>query len=352
MKNNTVKLLCLLIALLTLFVSSCGHEHQWQDATCLKPQICTKCGQTVGEKQGHDWKSASCTQPKSCRFCDAYEGEALGHDFQNATCVTPKKCSRCQKTEGEAASHIWQAATCTQPSVCTVCNATSGSAIGHVLTETIVQIASSTQDGIKRFSCTGCDYSFQQAYTVSTKTAYEIYESAKLCIGEIITYDVSGNKLALGTGFAFSADGKILTNHHVIENASSIQITINDNTYRVERILSYNAAIDLAVLKINAENIPYLEMSDKTVRTGDTVYTFGSPKGLTATFSRGIVTYSDRVLEGIHYIQHDAAISKGNSGGPLIDEYGKVVGVNTMTVSDAQNLNFAITISELYTFYE
>lgn len=178
-------------------------------------------------------------------------------------------------------------------------------------------------------------------------SADKIYNLSKDSIGEIVTYKKNGAELALGTGFVYSADGKIITNYHVIENAYTATITISNSTYVVQSILAYDKGIDIAVLQINANNLTPLTISNKTQTTGKTVYTFGSSMGLTNTFSRGIITYADREIDGVHYVQHDAAISSGNSGGPLINEYGEVIGINTMTMLDSQNLNFAISVNEL-----
>lgn len=190
------------------------------------------------------------------------------------------------------------------------------------------------------FNATACD--FRRTYS-----ADEIYNLSKNSIGEIVTYKKNGSELALGTGFVYSADGKIITNYHVIEDAYSATISINDNTYTIQSILAYDKDIDIAVLKINSSNLIPLNICNEIQDTGKTVYAFGSSQGLTNTFSQGIITYADREIDGVHYVQHDAAISSGNSGGPLINEYGEVIGINTMTMLDSQNLNFAISVNEL-----
>ena len=178
-------------------------------------------------------------------------------------------------------------------------------------------------------------------------TATEIHEKAKNSVGEIITYDKRGNELALGSGFVYSADGKIITNYHVIEDAYSAKITLNGVTYNFDSVLAYDKTIDLAVLKITASGLPVLSICTESHAVGSSVYAFGSSKGLTATFSQGIITYDDREMDGVHYVQHDAAISSGNSGGPLINEYGEIIGINVMTIKDSQNLNFAVLAKEL-----
>ena len=223
-----------------------------------------------------------------------------------------------------------------QPSNCT-----------HQYTNQIVMNATCQQHGLKSYTCRLCGNSYTENFSLTALSANEVFETAKNSVGEIVTYNKSGAELALGTGFVYSNDGKIVTNYHVIEDAYSAKITINEQNYTVQSILAYDKTIDLAVLKITATSLPVLNVCEKAHAVGSSVYAFGSSKGLTATFSQGIITYADRELEGVHYVQHDAAISSGNSGGPLINQYGEVIGVNTMTVRDSQNLNFAIGVKEL-----
>ena len=178
-------------------------------------------------------------------------------------------------------------------------------------------------------------------------SANDIYEQARKSVGEIITYDKSGNELALGTGFVYSEDGKIITNYHVIEDAYSAKITIDGKEYTIKQVLAYDKSIDLTVLKIDANNLTPLSICKNVHSVGKPVYAFGSSKGLTATFSQGIITYANREVDNVMCVQHDAAISSGNSGGPLINQHGEVIGINTWTMRDSQNLNFAIASSEL-----
>mgnify|MGYP002524652908 CR=1 FL=1 len=184
------------------------------------------------------------------------------------------------------------------------------------------------------------------------KSAEEIYEMAKNAVGEITTYDQSGNQYALGSCFAYDEQGQIMTNYHVIKGAYSAKVAINGKEYTAEKIMAYNKKIDLAVLKIDEKNLPVLKMSQEKQSVGDTVYALGSSQGLTSTFSSGIISYEDREIDGVHYIQHNAAISSGNSGGALINKYGEIIGVNTMSVRDSQNLNFAISCSEFFNLEE
>lgn len=178
-------------------------------------------------------------------------------------------------------------------------------------------------------------------------TATELYNQAIKYVGEIVTYNKSGAESALGTGFVISSDGKIVTNYHVIEGAYSATICINENTHNIVSVLAYDANIDLAILKINANGLTAASICKNPVNVGETVYAIGSSRGMTNTYSQGIITYADRIIDGVSYVQHDASITHGNSGGPLINTHGEVIGINTWGISDSQNLNFAVFTDEL-----
>lgn len=178
-------------------------------------------------------------------------------------------------------------------------------------------------------------------------TAEEINEYALQYVGEITTYNKFGKPRGIGTGFICTSDGNVITNYHVIEGAYSAEFSLGDETYTIQKVLSYDSDTDLVVLKIDGEDFNCATMTTTEPEAGSTVYAIGSSQGLTNTFSKGIVTYYNREIDGINYIQHDASITNGNSGGPLLNEKGEVIGVNTWGLDDAQNLNFAVNISEL-----
>ena len=288
------------------------------------------------------------TQPagSQSKTSDQAEKECT-HIWEAATCTTPKTCSLCQKTSGVAKGHSWENATCIAPKTCSTCQETSGAVLGHNYAETITVSATCQGSGTKKFACSNCTNSYTESYELQAYDATTIHDMCAKSVCEITTYDKSGSALALGSGFVYSSDGNIVTNFHVIEGAYSIKIALNGSTYTAQYVLAYDKNIDIAVLKINATNLKSVKICDKPHKVGQEVYAFGSSKGLTATFSRGIITYSNREMDGVVYTQHDAAISSGNSGGPLINQFGEVIGINTLTIKDSQNLNFAINISEL-----
>ncbi len=152
-----------------------------------------------------------------------------------------------------------------------------------------------------------------------------------------------------GSGFFIDGDGTIVTNFHVIDLASAITVEISSGaTYPVTSIVDFSNLYDLAILKINVSGQPYLELADADVRTGEHVYAVGSALGvLTGSFTAGVISSTRRTYGMIECLQMDAAISPGNSGGPLVNAYGEVVGINTASYTAGENLNLAIKTSTL-----
>ena len=141
---------------------------------------------------------------------------------------------------------------------------------------------------------------------------------------------------SLGSGFVISADGFIVTNNHVVENASDIRVTFTDGLKLEAELIASDAETDLALLKVDANNLPFLEFGDSdTAKVGNWVMAIGNPHGLGGTVTAGIVSARGRMLGGRYddFIQTDASINRGNSGGPLFDLDGKVIGVNSMIIS-------------------
>lgn len=234
--------------------------------------------------------------------------------------------------------------------VCEHCSAEETKKIeklAHTTEFTSERANSCTEAGTKTGKCTVCGETVVETVEVREYDIKEIYERALKYVCEIITYDRDGNEFALGTGVVCTSDGKILTNYHVIEGAFSARVKLGDASYSVTSVNKYSEEKDLAVIEIDKRTESYARLCTLPLDVGDTVYAMGSPRGMTNTITKGAVTYSVRELEGVKYIQHDASITNGNSGGPLFNSYGEVVGINTMTVRDSQNLNFAVCVGEL-----
>ncbi len=192
-----------------------------------------------------------------------------------------------------------------------------------------------------------CGEVCKEPLPMKTYTPDELFEYVEGSVAEITVYNQANIAFALGSGFVYSADGKIVTNYHVIESGTSATVNIQGTSYPVAKVLTYDKTIDIAVLQIDASDLPVVPVCSAPVKTGSTVYAIGSSQGLTATISNGIVSHAAREMDGVTYVQHNAAISSGNSGGPLVNAYGEVIGINTFTIRDSQNLNFAIFVSEL-----
>ncbi len=182
-------------------------------------------------------------------------------------------------------------------------------------------------------------------------TANEIYNLAKKYTLTIKATGKDGKTTSTGTGFYINKNGWIATNYHVIKDAYSVTATDGDmHTYNISRIIAYSQLKDIAIISSEQSGTAYADFSS-SYATGDTIYTLGSPLGLELTFTSGMISQANRSFyelnDGISYIQITAPISVGNSGSPLIDEYGNIIGVCSMTYQSAQNLNFAIPIDEL-----
>lgn len=175
--------------------------------------------------------------------------------------------------------------------------------------------------------------------------AEEVYDKCSKATVEIVA-QVAGDKYNLGSGF-FIDTGKVVTNFHVVGGADRIQIMTSDKqAYEVRQVLGYDEKIDLAILKVDTKN-ESLPENDKGIKPGETIYVLGSPLGLTGTFADGMVSSVSRKIDDVDYIQVTAPMSPGNSGGPLLNKYGEVIGINTWQYTDGQNLNFSINIDEI-----
>lgn len=156
-----------------------------------------------------------------------------------------------------------------------------------------------------------------------------------------------------GSGIIISSDGYIITNSHVIEGASSIDVVLNSGDKYIASLVGYDSKTDLAVLKINATNLPAAELGKSAdLKVGELAVAIGNPLGLEfqGSVTAGVISALNRTMEveGRQYtlVQTDAAINPGNSGGPLVNKYGQVIGINTVKISSstAEGMGFAIPI--------
>ena len=176
----------------------------------------------------------------------------------------------------------------------------------------------------------------------------EVFNKISPAVVEIQADEANGVYYSLGSGFFIDDQGTLVTNYHVIDGTVGGQVSLTDGRVcDIKAVLGYDSSLDIAVLQADISGNPYLALAENGVVTGETIYALGSSEGLTSTFSAGNVSAASREIEDVTYIQITAPISHGNSGGPLVNVFGEVVGINTMAYIEGQNLNFAIDIREL-----
>jgi S1-C subfamily serine protease len=155
-----------------------------------------------------------------------------------------------------------------------------------------------------------------------------------------------------GSGLIFAPDGFVLTNDHVVENASQVQVRLADGSEYAAQVVGTDPATDLAVVRASANGLPTAELGNSdSLRVGQLVIAIGNPFGFQSTVSTGVVSALGRALRGRtgrlieNVIQADVALNPGNSGGPLVDSRGRVVGINTAMIAMAQGISFAIPVN-------
>ena len=230
-------------------------------------------------------------------------------------------------------------------------------------TETQVMVSDRQPVEVQTVAVTGSEkLSFPEIYKANVDSCVSINSSSMATVGyNIFGQQVQREAVSSGSGFILTADGYIATNCHVINNATSVQVTLDDGTTYDAQVVGSDADYDIAVLKVDPGETklkPVVVGTSGKMNVGDDVCTIGNPLGeLTFSMSEGIVSCIDREinLDGTPFnmIQITSAINPGNSGGPLFNAYGEVVGIVTAKTSSdgngtsAEGLGFAIPIDDV-----
>ena len=205
--------------------------------------------------------------------------------------------------------------------------------------------------------------SYSLAVEKASPSVVNIYTQKKLPSGNRLSSDPLFKKFynrsnppkqqrmrsSLGSGVMMTNDGYVLTNHHVVDGADAIVLQLQDGREAAATLIGTDPEIDLAVLKINLENIIPIQLATQKAKVGDVVLAIGNPFGVGLSVSQGIISATQRKGLGLNtfedFIQTDAAINPGNSGGPLVDSAGNLVGINSAILdrtSYAMGISFAI----------
>ena len=224
--------------------------------------------------------------------------------------------------------------------------------VAGVVTAQSAKPAAATLGGSSLQSIPGLAAAPATPIAASTPPQMSIPAIAKAADGavvSIIMLDKDGSPIAQGSGFLISDDGVILTNYHVIAEGSSAVVKLPDGAfYVVDRVLAFDKARDVAVIKAHGSNFRTLTLGNSDrLQVGEEVVAIGSPLSLESTVSNGIVSGIRTVqVEGGKFLQVTAPISPGSSGGPLFNMAGEVVGITTLNLKGGENLNFAIPIND------
>ena len=178
-------------------------------------------------------------------------------------------------------------------------------------------------------------------------SAYAInFDAEETYNSVVVVYTDTG----VGSGFAIE-ENLLLTNAHVVEDNKTVTINLYNDSPVKGTVIKVDAAKDLALIQTK-KSLPVLDINKEKISIGDEVFAIGAPKDMPYTMTKGIISALDRKIGKNSYIQLDASVNSGNSGGPLLDSNGKVIGVITLKASDAEGIGFAIPVSDVFAFID
>lgn len=315
-----------MLAFMAFGASSCGasHEHSFSDWEVMTKPTCTAFG----------LRKRAC----DCGYIEYGTMDALTHTpvidaAVEATCTTPGL------TEG---SHCGDCGV-----VITAQNTVMP--LGHKCDqEFILAKALCNRDGKRKISCSneGCTYYYYENYSLAALSQKEIFDSAVQYTGEIYTFDHLGGSRTNRTAFVISEDGKIVASNFILDNSFSAIFVLDDVIYDVTEVLAYSEKSNIAVLKIDATGLPYANICKKDPIDGETVYAVGAPDGYEDSMASGVISNAKRQIGGVNYIQYDINISAGYMGGPLLNKFGEVIGINVGVMGESQ-LKVSVWAAEL-----
>jgi S1-C subfamily serine protease len=183
-----------------------------------------------------------------------------------------------------------------------------------------------------------------------SRTVVQVAESLRPAVVNLRAKRGSGG--GSGSGILFAPDGFLLTNHHVVRGQTELRVRLNDGREMPGHLIGADPWTDLAIVQADSSGLPFAALGDSAkLRVGQLAIAIGSPLGFESTVTAGVVSALGRTLRSItghlvdNVIQTDAALNPGNSGGPLVDSRGQVVGINTAVIQPAQGICFAIPIN-------
>lgn len=184
-------------------------------------------------------------------------------------------------------------------------------------------------------------------YSQQDLTPEQIYEKVNDAVVIVLAYDVNDKPINQGSGVVISNDGYIITNYHVMKNASKVNILHNDLLFENAELIGGDEESDILFIKIPKSDLSVIETPESDdVKIGQKIYAIGSPLGYENTISDGIVS-GYRKFDKINLIQITASISPGSSGGAVVNSKGELIGISTYTIAEGQNINFAIPLKDI-----